>query len=188
MLTNQYQFLTRWRVEATPAEVYRILEDTPGLVRWWPAVWLTVEEVHPGNEERIGSVYQLTSKGWLPYILTWSATTTAKEFPTRIALEARGDFHGRGVWTIHPNGSWTDVEYLWEIAADKPLLRYLSFALKPVFRANHEWAMRVGEVSLRRELRRRRATSIAEQVAVPLPPGPTFLSARRRRRLKLNPV
>ena len=37
------------------------------------------------------------------------------------------------------------------LSADKALLRYLSFLLKPVFAMNHRWAMAQGEKSLRVE-------------------------------------
>jgi hypothetical protein len=52
-----------------------------------------------------------------------------------------------------------DVSYDWRIRADKPLLRWLSFLLKPVFRWNHHWAMARGEESLRAELVRRRSAA-----------------------------
>lgn len=45
----------------------------------------------------------------------------------------------------------------WRVSAAKPLLRYLSFLLKPVFAANHRWAMKKGEESLRIEIARRKA-------------------------------
>ena len=44
------------------------------------------------------------------------------------------------------------MTYDWKIRADKPLLRYLSFLLKPIFSANHRWAMAQGEKALRAEL------------------------------------
>ncbi len=72
---------------------------------------------------------------------------------------------------------------MWQVRADKPLLRRLSWLLRPVFAANHNWAMARGEESLKLELARRRATSEAECARVPPPPGPVFLSRRRRRRL-----
>jgi hypothetical protein len=49
-----------------------------------------------------------------------------------------------------------NVTYDWRVKAEKPLLRYISFLLKPVFAANHRWAMRQGEQSLQRELARLR--------------------------------
>ena len=54
-----------------------------------------------------------------------------------------------------------DVTYDWRLRAEKPLLRSLSFLLKPLFEANHRWAMAQGEESLRLELARRRATTTA---------------------------
>jgi hypothetical protein len=68
------------------------------------------------------------------------------------------------------------VSYDWNIRAAKPLLRYLSPLLKPVFAANHHWAMRMGEISLKLELARRRARTPEELARIPPPPGPTTSS------------
>ncbi len=51
------------------------------------------------------------------------------------------------------------------------LLRNLSFLVKPVFEANHRWAMAQGEASLKLELARRRATSDAARANASPPPG-----------------
>jgi hypothetical protein len=64
--------------------------------------------------------------------------------------------------------------YDWRIRADKPLLRYGSFVFRPIFGANHRWAMARGEESLNLELRRRRAQTEEERAAIPAPPRPTF--------------
>jgi hypothetical protein len=65
----------------------------------------------------------------------------------------------------------------WRVRAAKPLLRYLSFLLRPVFAANHHWAMARGEESLKLELLRRRAASDEERARIPAPPGPTTTSS-----------
>lgn len=188
MPSHHYQFLTKWRVEATAEEVYPILDGSEQLPRWWPAVWLKVEVLDPGDANGIGKRVRFTSKGWLPYILVWESTATEKEFPRRIALSAAGDFAGRGIWTLRQDGAFVDVEYEWQIAADKPLLKHLSFLLKPAFAANHNWAMAKGLESLKLELARRRAKTPEELARIPAPPGPTFLGPRKRRRLGLDPV
>jgi len=185
MSSSQYRFVTRWRVEGTPEEVYRLVDDPAGFVRWWPAVWLRVELLDPGDREGVGKVVRYLSKGWLPYLLRWTARTIEKEFPHRIVLRASGDFEGEGRWSFKADGSHADIEYLWMIEANKPLLRYLSFLLRPLFAANHRWAMARGEESLRLELARRRARSAGALARVAAPPQPTFLSQRRRRRLGL---
>jgi hypothetical protein len=173
---NDYHFITHWRVEATPEEVSEILADAPGLVRWWPSVYLEVKELSPGDEHGIGRVIDLYTKGWLPYTLRWSFRVTESRYPLGFTLVASGDFEGRGIWTLEPDGTHTDITYDWKIRADKPLLRYGSFLMKPIFSANHEWAMRRGEESLELEIARRRARTAAERALVPAPPRPTTSS------------
>ena len=179
MSINDYHFVTQWRVPATPQEVYRILDDAPGLARWWPSVYLDVRVLEDGDESGNGALVSLYTKGWLPYTLRWSFRVAEKRPPTRLAIEALGDFVGRGVWTLAPDGDETEVTYDWRIRADKPLLRSLSFLLKPLFAANHHWAMRKGEESLRLELARRRAASDDERARIPAPPAATPTSPLR---------
>jgi len=81
----------------------------------------------------------------------------------------------RGIWKLEQQGEWVNVVYDWKIRADKPLLRTFSFLLKPVFSANHHWAMRMGEKSLKLELMRRHTTTLKERALIPPPPGPTFM-------------
>jgi hypothetical protein len=176
MPTNDYHFITRWRLEATVEEVARILADAPSLTRWWPSVYLDVRELAPGDPRGLGKVIGLYTKGWLPYTLRWQFRIS-EITDTSFTLEAEGDFVGRGIWTFAQAGDWAIVTYDWKVQADKPLLRYLSFLMKPIFAANHHWAMAQGERSLKLELARRRATSPAELAHIPAPPGPTTFSA-----------
>lgn len=156
MASNDYHFITNWRIKGSIEEIAEILSDAPDLARWWPSVYLQVDELEPGDPETgIGKVVDLYTKGWLPYTLRWQFRVTESNPPHGFALEAWGDFDGRGVWTLEQDGEWADVTYDWKIRADKPLLRALSFLLKPVFSANHHWAMNQGEESLKRELERR---------------------------------
>jgi hypothetical protein len=62
----------------------------------------------------------------------------------------------------------------WRISADKPLLKYLSFLMKPLFSANHVWAMARGEESLRLELARRHAANDDQRSQLAAPPPPTL--------------
>ena len=99
------------------------------------------------------------------------------------ALTAEGDLNGTGRWTFEKDGPETVITYDWRVSTAKPLLRRLSWLLKPVFAANHRWAMARGQESLALELRRRRAaTGIATggPQAVPPPPPPTFAWLRWR--------
>src|SRR4029453_17122996 len=103
-----------------------------------------------------GKVVRFVSRGRLPYVLRWDARTVERDPPHTLVISASGDFEGEGRWSLAPDGPYVDVEYVWTIQANKPLLRYLSFLLRPIFAANHHWAMARGEESLRRELSRTR--------------------------------
>jgi len=170
---NDYHFITHWRVESTIEETSDILNDPLGLARWWPSVYLDVKVLETGDEHGLGKVVSLYTKGWLPYRLRWTFRVTEVQ-KDGFTLVARGDFDGRGIWTFEQDHSWVNITYDWKIKAEKPLLRYFSFIMKPIFSANHHWAMAKGEESLKLELARRHATSAEELARIPAPPGPTL--------------
>jgi hypothetical protein len=157
---NAYEFVTHWRVRATVAEVMEVLADAEDLPRWWPSVYLEVTKHDDGTVE-------LFTKGWLPYTLRWSFRVTETR-DDGFALDAFGDFTGRGDWHFEQDGAFVNIRYDWRIRAEKPLLRLLSPILKPLFAANHKWAMKKGEESLVIELDRRHG------LPARVPPQPTF--------------
>ena len=171
----QYHFVTRWELPASCEEVYRLLEDVEALSAWWPSVYLKVNILKPGLPGGVGKKVALFTKGWLPYTLRWQFTVTQTDFPNGFALEAQGDFAGTGVWTFRKlDQHKCEVLYNWRISAEKPLLRRLSWLLRPLFSANHLWAMRKGEESIRLELQRRRTADPAARAHIPDPPKATF--------------
>ncbi|HEY7169386.1 MAG TPA: hypothetical protein VH417_00995 [Vicinamibacterales bacterium] len=171
-MSNAYHFISRWRVAGTVGEVSDVLGNPLELTRWWPSVYLEAEQLAPPDSRGVGRRVRLLTKGWLPYTLRWEFVVIESRYPNGFTLDAAGDFLGRGVWTFTPDGSFVDIVYDWRIRAEKPLLKSLSGVLRPLFEANHQWAMRQGEESLDLELRRRRAATDAARAAVPPPPGP----------------
>lgn len=180
-MSNEYHFVTHWRVRGTRDEVADVLRDAADLVRWWPSVYLEVTVVREGDERGVGRVVDLWTKGWLPYTLRWRFTTTRSAGADGFALQADGDFRGTGVWTFTQQGAFVGAEYDWRIAAEKPLLKRLTWLMRPAFSANHRWAMRKGEESLDLELTRRRLPA-RDAERLPRPPGPTFERLLRKRR------
>lgn len=206
MSAPEYRFLTHWRIFGTVREVSEVLGDSAELARWWPSVYLGVERVEPGDARGVGRRVRLHTKGWLPYTLDWELRVTESRQPLGFSIEASGDLAGTGVWTLEQAGAWTLVTYDWRVRTEKPLLRVLSPLLRPVLEANHRWAMRMGEESLKLELSRRRAATPADRARIPPPPPPSssgpllvagvaagvaafglarLLRARRRRRRRL---
>jgi hypothetical protein len=191
-MSNQYKFLTRWRVPGTAAEVYDLISDPLEYPRWWPSVYLETTLIappvssaesspntHPNLRDdgrQLGRRIRYFTKGWLPYTLRWESCATEADRPNRIAIRATGDFDGRGIWTFEQDADFVNITLDWQLAADKPLLRYLSSVFKPVFAANHVWAMARGQESLLLELARRHAASPEERNRIPAPPGPNTTS------------
>jgi len=153
---NEYHFVSRWSVAGTCEEVSDVLGDPLDLPRWWPMVYLKVEELRPGGAGGVGRRVRLLTKGKLPYRLRWQFEVVESRYPHGFAIAADGDFEGAGVWTFEQRGPAVDIVFDWRIRAEKPLLRWLSFVFKPIFAANHRWAMARGEECLVRELSRRR--------------------------------
>lgn len=182
MAANDYHFVTTWRIAATPDEISAVLGDAAALGRWWPSVYLRVRVLEDGDATGLGKVVDLWTKGFLPYTLRWRFTVTESDPPHGFRLEAAGDFVGRGIWTLRPEsgpadagGPTTLVTYDWLVIAEKGILKTLSPIMKPIFAANHRWAMARGEESLRLEVARRHAQGDATVLAaIPRPPGPTF--------------
>jgi len=172
-----YHFISNWKVKSSKEEVYDVLGDAEGLARWWPSVYLDVKILQPGDALGVGKIVELFTKGWLPYTLRWSFVVTAIDKPNSFTIVPSGDFLGRGIWTFEQdkeNPEYCNIVYDWKISAEKPLLQKLSFLVRPVFSANHLWAMKKGEESLKLELLRRNAVNTEEKQRIPRPPQPTF--------------
>jgi hypothetical protein len=156
MPANDYQFVTRWEIPGTCKDVSGVLDDRLDLPRWWPMVYLKVDLLRPPDAQGLGRRVRLVTKGRLPYRIRWEFEVVESRHPHGFTIAANGDFDGRGVWTFEQRGAVVDVTFDWRIRAEKPLLRYLSFLFKPIFEANHRWAMAQGEICLKHELARRR--------------------------------
>jgi hypothetical protein len=89
--------------------------------------------------------------------------------PYGFTIKAYGDFNGRGIWTFEQDGDYCNITFDWKLSANKPILKKLSWLLKPIFSLNHLWAMKQGEKSLLLEIKRRNG-----EANVPAPPQPTF--------------
>jgi len=165
-------YLDVWEVRPTDAE--RLRPERGGGANRGEAAAPSESERGWGlaSSNKRGRLIKLHTKGWLPYTLRWQFEVVEDRYPHGFSLVATGDFDGRGQWTFQQDGAFVDMTYDWRLRAEKPLLRNLSFLMKPLFEANHRWAMARGEESLKLELARRRATSDAARAAIPAPPGP----------------
>ena len=110
---KSYHFITNWELEASCAEVYKILKASDDLPRWWPSVYLEVKTIEKGGENGLGKTIELYTKGWLPYTLRWKSRVTEvhPENHSGFSLEALRDFVGRGIWTFTKEGTICNMFY-----------------------------------------------------------------------------
>ena len=80
-------------------------------------------------------------KGKLPYTLRTTSKIVRYDPPSHFQVEVVGDLTGTGKWTLGPNGNGrVHVRFDWIVHADRPLLRYLTPIMRPIFRWNHNWS------------------------------------------------
>ena len=169
---NDYHLVSNWRVLGTVDEVYEIVSQTRDFARWWPAAFLEVLELQPGDERGIDRVDRFETRGWLPFTLLWHSNVIEAQRPFGFKIEVWGDFEGTGEWRFEQNGAWTDASFDWRVRVNKPRLGFLSPLFKPLLTSNQRWAMAKGEESLRLELAKRHAASETERSGLPAPPAP----------------
>lgn len=132
-MAREYVFVDEWDVDAPQDVVYDIVADARTYPEWWKPVYLSVE-----GDER---VTQHRFKGRLPYTLKMRAELVREERPRQFEVSVDGDLRGKGIWTFTPREGGTHVRWDWIVFADRPLLRYLTPVLRPLFRWNHSWAV-----------------------------------------------
>ena len=70
MASQDYHFITHWKVTSDCMQVYKIIDNPIDLTRWWPNVYLEAREIEPGDENGIGRVVSLLTKRWLAVVST----------------------------------------------------------------------------------------------------------------------
>jgi uncharacterized protein YndB with AHSA1/START domain len=138
-MSRDYVFLHEWDVDAPQAAVFEALADSTTYPTWWKPVYI---EVTAEGEPAVGQVAQHHFKGPLPYTLRTESKIVRYEPPNLIETHVVGDLTGHGVWTLTPRDARVHVRFDWEVVADRPLLRYLTPVLRPVFRWNHDWSVK----------------------------------------------
>ncbi len=141
-------------------------------------MYLSVRTLKQNDENGTGRRVQLRTTGWLPYTLSWISTLTEPVQATGFAFTAEGDFNGTGRWIFRQDGPSLVLAFDWQISVDKPVVRQFTWLFRPLFTANHRWAMARGLESLQLELLRR--ASGAPNLPGAVPPGPTFPYLRSR--------
>lgn len=152
MSSTSYNFVTRWRVPGNIDDVYDILFTIDRYPHWWPSLAQSYTCIHKGDATGLGAKGNIITKGFLPYVIRWSYEVTETDKPHEFRIVASGDLIGDGHWILRQNDQCVDVVYHWNVRTEKPLLKFLSPVLRPLFALNHNYVMKKGLLGLTEEL------------------------------------
>jgi uncharacterized protein YndB with AHSA1/START domain len=138
-MASEYVFIDEWDVDAPQERVFQALADSRTYPEWWTPTYKQVESDGPPE---VGRTSRQRFKGNLPYTLSTESTITRMEPPKEFVVEVDGDLRGRGVWTLTPRDGKVHVRFDWRVFADRPLIRRLTPILRPLFRWNHNVAIK----------------------------------------------
>ena len=139
-MASEYVFIDEWDVDAPPEAVFTALADASTYPQWWKPVYIDVEADGPPE---VGCTSKQHFKGRLPYTLRTTSEIVRYEPPREFEVSVVGDLTGRGVWTLsEADDGRVHIHFDWRVIADRPLLRYLTPVLRPVFRWNHNWSVK----------------------------------------------
>jgi len=149
MPSSDYHFVTHWRVKGPIQTVFEILKDGKNYAHWWKPAYVSSEEVAPQKVESL-------VRAKLPYTLRFTSQMIQETPPRELKIRATGELEGTGLWKLKQEGESTLVDFFWDVRANKAVVRWLSFLLKPLFSWNHDWVMNTGEKALQSEIERRK--------------------------------
>ena len=141
-----YRFLDRWIVQEPIERVYEAIGDALSYERWWTD--FVIRSTGDAGEPRPGKRNELLVKAYLPYKVNFGLEVVEAERPVRILSRLFKDFDGSGEWTLRETADGTEATLDWRPSVNHALIRYLTPVLRPLFRSNHNWAMRRGERQL----------------------------------------
>jgi uncharacterized protein YndB with AHSA1/START domain len=147
----EYRFLTTWLLDAERERVWDAIHASEEWPRWWRGVQ-RVEELEPGDSERVGQLSRYTWKSKLPYELVFDMRTTRVDRPHLMEGQASGELAGVGRWRLYEEAGTTAVLYEWNVSTTKPWMNLLAPLARPVFAWNHDWVMGHGGEGLARLL------------------------------------
>lgn len=155
MAANDYVFVDRFVAPCNKETAYDYIAKIEEYPRWWGKVYKRIRVLKEVPPDAPGGQYEVQVRGFLPYTLTIQNKVTVVQKPDRIGFVAVGDLQGKGAWLFAEVEGGTQITFDWRVAANKAVIRWFSFLLKPLFRANHVYCVRRAEEGIRKDLLQR---------------------------------
>ena len=155
-MAAEYVFIDEWDVDAPQEAVFDALADARTYPIWWTPIY---REVDADGPPAVGCASRQKFKAKLPYTLSTVSTIARLEPPHEFEVDVVGDLRGTGVWTLSPIDGNVHVRFDWRVHADRALLRILTPVLRPLFRWNHNVAIKRAIAGLEPYARAQRPSS-----------------------------
>lgn len=138
-MAAEYLFIDDWDVAAPIERVFTALADARTYPQWWTPIY---QQGTADGPPEVGRESRQKFKAKLPYTLSTTSRIVALEPPHRLEVDVHGDLRGHGVWTLTPSDGVVHVRFDWHVHADRALIRLLTPLLRPLFRWNHNVAIK----------------------------------------------
>lgn len=175
-----FDMSSRWELEGNVSELAEILSDPLSLAEWWAPVFMRVELIDAGSGAGVGTSARFFTKGFMPHTFQFVAEIVKLDELKSIVIRTKGDFDGVCTIEIHNGYQNSVVDIRWRVEVYQPYLRMFLYPLKPLFIANHRWAMRHGRRGLQEEIYRRRGHGSSRKVKPTFPHNLSVLHNRFR--------
>ncbi len=129
----------RYSVPVGPAELWTRLAQVDRYRSWWP--WLRSFD---GRLLRCGEVWHCTVRPPAPYSVRFSVTIDQVVAERSVAATVAGDVVGSARFEVVATSQGSEIHLTSTLHADKPLLRLIGSAARPVARFAHNWVLDTG--------------------------------------------
>lgn len=170
--SHSFEINSVWEFDCPKTDLKFVIDKPQEITHWWAAVFLKVELLSGNYYAPSGLVANLWTKGFLPHSFKFKANIFHNRQHQQLIIKTMGDFSGIGTITIQSLGAnKSQIHINWRTNVENHTLYLLMMLLKPIFIANHKWAMRKGFQGLKYELLRRQTK---KENATPPRQKPTF--------------
>ncbi|AFZ27193.1 Polyketide cyclase / dehydrase and lipid transport [Cylindrospermum stagnale PCC 7417] len=144
---TDYCFVTTWVIDAPIERVWEEIIHSERWTNWWKYVE-SVVDTEPSEDSGTEKIQRITWTTPLFYKLVFDTQLTRIEPPNLLALVAKGDVDGVGLWELESVEQGTLVRYTWKVKTTKVWMNILAVFIKPLMEWNHNTIMQQGGEAL----------------------------------------
>lgn len=149
--TAGYRFSVVWWTTAVTDRVWEALANYAAWPTWWRGI-RSVEVLHRGDENGVGTILRQRWRSWVPYTLRFDLEMLRIESGRLLDGRASGDLEGICKWTLAPVNGGTEIHFDVDIRTARWWMNLAGPFAQKIVRSNFETIMRWGREGLERSL------------------------------------